>query len=85
MYVEIELKKKKKKEILILKVWFYGNSVKLRQSPAHALLLTHDGSCVITAHMMVHVCVITAHMMVHICVITAHMMVHVRAIPVNNA
>ena len=38
MYVEIELKKKKrkkKKEILILKVWFYGNSVKLRQSPTH--------------------------------------------------
>ena len=28
-------KKKKKKEILILKVWFYGNSVKLRQSPTH--------------------------------------------------
>ena len=25
----------KKKEILILKVWFYGNSVKLRQSPTH--------------------------------------------------
>ena len=42
MYVEIELKKKKKKkekkkkEILILKVWLYGNSVKLRQSPTHA-------------------------------------------------
>ena len=43
MYVEIEFKKKerkkerkkKKKEILILKVWFYGNSVKLRQSPTH--------------------------------------------------
>ena len=33
MYVEIELKKK----ILILKVWFYENSVKLRQSPTHAL------------------------------------------------
>ena len=40
MYVEIEVKKKKKeekkkKEIFILKVWFYGNSVKLRQSPTH--------------------------------------------------
>ena len=33
MYVEIELKKKKKKKIL--KVWFYENSVKLRQSPTH--------------------------------------------------
>ena len=33
MYVEIELKKKK---ILILKVWFYEHSVKLRQSPTHA-------------------------------------------------
>ena len=31
-------KKKKKKEILILKVWFYGNSVKLQQSPTHAIL-----------------------------------------------
>ena len=29
------VKKKKKKEILILKVWFYGNSVKLLQSPSH--------------------------------------------------
>ena len=28
--------KNKKKEILISKVWFYGNSVKLRQSPTHA-------------------------------------------------
>ena len=42
MYVEIEFKKKKN---LILKVWFYENSVKLRQSPTHAsciccLLLT---------------------------------------------
>ena len=36
MYVEIELNKKEKKEILILKVWFYGNSIKLRQSPTHA-------------------------------------------------
>ena len=31
-------KKKEKKEILILKVWFYGNSVKLRQSPTHGTL-----------------------------------------------
>ena len=40
MYVEIEFKKKekKKKEILILKVWFYGNSVKLRQSPTHDIV-----------------------------------------------
>ena len=30
------LKKKKKKKFLILKVWFYENSVKLRQSPTHA-------------------------------------------------
>ena len=39
MYVEIELKQKRKekKEILILKVWFYGNSVKLWQSPTHAI------------------------------------------------
>ena len=29
------VKKKKRKEILILKVWFYGNSVELRQSPTH--------------------------------------------------
>ena len=34
MYVEIELKKKRKK-FLILKVWFYENSVKFRQSPTH--------------------------------------------------
>ena len=33
MYVEIELKKN---FFLILKVWFYENSVKLRQSPTHA-------------------------------------------------
>ena len=32
MYVEIELKKKNN---LILTVWFYENSVKLRQSPTH--------------------------------------------------
>ena len=39
IHVEIEfLKKKKKKEILILKVWFYGNSVKLWQSPTHGIL-----------------------------------------------
>ena len=56
MYVEIELKKKKekKKEILILKVWFYGNSVKLWQSPTHECVITvfvhhRDGVlCVIT-------------------------------------
>ena len=35
IHVEQSFKKKKKKEILILKVWFYGNSVKLRQSPSH--------------------------------------------------
>ena len=34
MYVEIELKKN-----LILKVWFYGNSVKLRQSPTHVIII----------------------------------------------
>ena len=28
---------KKKKIFLILKVWFYENSVKLRQSPTHAI------------------------------------------------
>ena len=40
MYVEIELKKKKKrKKFLILKVWFYENSVKLRQSPTHASMI----------------------------------------------
>ena len=33
-----KVKKKKKKEILILNVWFYGNSVKLRQSPTHVSL-----------------------------------------------
>ena len=32
MYVEIEFKKN---FFLILKVWFYENSVKLRQSPTH--------------------------------------------------
>ena len=40
IHVEIEFLKKrtKKEEILILKIWFYGNSVKLRQSPTHDLL-----------------------------------------------
>ena len=33
--LEQSYKKKKKKKNLILKVWFYGNSVKLRQSPTH--------------------------------------------------
>ena len=45
MYDEIELKKKKrkrkKKEILILKVWFYGNSVKLWQSPTHVCVFVY--------------------------------------------
>ena len=33
--------KKKTKEILILKVWFYGNSVKLRQSPTHGMSIIY--------------------------------------------
>ena len=45
MYVEIELKKKKKKFFLILKVWFYEKSVKLRQSPTHAILSDVGGVC----------------------------------------
>ena len=40
MYVEIELKKKKKKIFLILKVWFYENSVKLWQSPFYVYIST---------------------------------------------
>ena len=40
MYVEIEFKKKEKK-LLILKVWFYGNSVKLRHSPTHVYVSPH--------------------------------------------
>ena len=48
MYVEIEFKKKKKKkEILILKVWFYGNSVKLRQSPTHVYMRLFDLSALV--------------------------------------
>ena len=42
IYMLKQSKKKKKK--IILKVWFYGNSVKLRQSPTHGSTQLYTGA-----------------------------------------
>ena len=41
-------KKKKEKNFLILKVWFYENSVKLRQSPTHEKIWLNSASIMCT-------------------------------------